>query len=92
MYNGFTSGLFYAEHGIASYPYAYETNPVTMWKFELKEILKHQKPKVLVVETNGACYGVCISWKEPILRSSAESAQGNDHNKNQEQRDNLFHV
>jgi hypothetical protein len=26
------------------------------------------------------------------FRSSAESAQGNDHNKNQEQRDNLFHV
>ena len=24
---------------------------------------------------NGACYCVCISWKEPILRSSAESAR-----------------
>lgn len=73
LYNGFVSGQFYAEHGIASYPYAYETNPVTMWKFELKEILKHQKPKVLVIEANGACYGDDQLYKYAAIRNLSDN-------------------
>ena len=73
MYNCFCSAEFYAKEGITSYPYAYETNPVSMWKFELKEILKHQKPKVLVIESNGTCYGDDQLYKYAAIRNLVDN-------------------
>ena len=57
VYYGYFANEAYRNTGVTSYPYAFAHNPVTFWKYELKEILRKQKPKVLVVEVNGAGYG-----------------------------------
>ena len=56
VYQGFNACEFYKKTGVTSYPYAYASNPITFWKYELREILNRQKPKVLVVEINSAGY------------------------------------
>lgn len=56
VYSGFSSAQAYSLYGFTSYPYAYESNPVSLWKYELEEILQHQSPKLVVVEVNGAVY------------------------------------
>lgn len=57
VYYGYLANEAYRSSGITSYPYAFQINPATLWKYELREILKYQTPKVLVVEVNGAGYG-----------------------------------
>ncbi|MBQ6622424.1 MAG: hypothetical protein IJH75_06280 [Mogibacterium sp.] len=56
VYSAFYSGLAYRQEGFTSYPYSYQANPITVWPYELREILMHQHPKVLIVEANGAVY------------------------------------
>lgn len=76
-YYGFIADEAYKKTGITSYPYAFQYNPVTLWKYELKEILKRQKPKVLVVEVNGAGYGAGIDdnkvYSEAAIRILSDS-------------------
>lgn len=52
----YSPGIAYRETGLTSYPFAFNINPSTIWKYELPEILSTQSPQVLVVEVNGACY------------------------------------
>lgn len=63
VYYGYFANEAYRNTKVTSYPYAFSHNPVTLWKYELKEILRQQKPKVLVVEVNGAGYG-----REPKIK------------------------
>ena len=73
VYSDFSAVEFYEKTGVTSYPYAYAANPVTFWKYELKEILRTQKPKVLVVETNGVVYGDDMLYKEASVRYLADN-------------------
>lgn len=57
VYYGWHSNEAYRVSGLTSYPYALPGNPPSVWKYELKEIMRRQKPKVLIVETNGVAYG-----------------------------------
>ena len=56
VYSGFSSAYAYSLKGFTSYPFALEANPVNLWKSQLKEILKTQSPRLVVVELNGALY------------------------------------
>ena len=56
VYSDFSSGQAYDEFGFTSYPYATGANPISVYKSELKEILKKQSPKLIICEINGALY------------------------------------
>ena len=73
VYSGFNAPEFYKKTGVTSYPYAYEGNPVTLWKYELKEILRTQTPKLLIVEMNGAIYDEDMLYKEASIRYLADN-------------------
>lgn len=68
VYTGFSSAEAYDSFGFTSYPYSFESNPASLWKSELKEILMHQTPQVLVVEINGALYNEKDLYKEASNR------------------------
>ena len=42
VYSGFGAGEFYKMTGVTSYPYTFESNPVTLWKYQLDEILRRK--------------------------------------------------
>jgi len=54
---GFAPAEAYIRHGLTSYSFTVDGNPMSLYKYELKEILNRQKPQALVVEVNGALYG-----------------------------------
>lgn len=56
VYNDFSSGLAYDEYGFTSYPIAVGSNPVTLYKNQLIDVLEHQSPQVILIELNGALY------------------------------------
>lgn len=56
VYAGFAPARAYAKQGITSYDYAISANLGILLKYELKDILSRQNPKVLVVEVNGLTY------------------------------------
>lgn len=72
VYSGFNAPEFYKKTGITSYPYAFEGNPATLWKYELREILHTQTPKLLIVEMNGVVYNEDMLYKESSVRYLAD--------------------
>lgn len=73
VYSGFNAPEFYKKTGVTSYPYAYEGNPATLWKYELKEILHKQTPKLLIVEMNGVVYDEEMLYKAASIRYLADN-------------------
>lgn len=57
VYAGYSAGYAYEKYGFTSYPIATQSNIMKCYKTQIKEILKHQNPKLIVVELNGALYG-----------------------------------
>ena len=57
VYQGFSSGLAYDEFGFTSYPLTVGANSIALYKSQLKEVLAHQSPQLIIVEINGALYG-----------------------------------
>ena len=56
VFTGFSSGYAYGLYGFTSYPYAQDSSPVVLYRSQLREVLKHQDPKLIVIEINGALY------------------------------------
>ena len=52
----YSAPLAYSLQGFTSYPYVVSACSVCFWKVMLEDILDHQNPKLIVVETTGACY------------------------------------
>ena len=52
----YSAPLAYSLQGFTSYPYAVSACSVCFWKAMLEDILAHQNPQLIVVETTGACY------------------------------------
>ena len=73
VYSGFGAGEFYKMTGVTSYPYTFESNPVTLWKYQLDEILRRQTPKVLIVELNGIVYDDDMLYKEASVRYMSDN-------------------
>lgn len=57
VYAGFSSLYAYKNYGFTSYPVATQSNVVLSYKTQIKEAIKQQHPKLIVVEINGALYG-----------------------------------
>ena len=53
-YTSIAPGILWKEYGFTSYNYSIAGCPVSMVKSQVREVLAHQKPKVLVIEVNGA--------------------------------------
>ena len=52
----YCAGLAYRDYGIRSYPFVINGDDVHVWKYQLSEVLAHQKPDKIVIEVNGALY------------------------------------
>jgi len=55
-YSDFSSAYAYEKYGYTSFPYAIGGSTCTMWKPALKDALKTQKPKLVVVDVFGGGY------------------------------------
>ena len=53
VFTGYSAGLAYGEYGFTSYPYAVDANNFRFFKSQIKEVLRTQQPKCLVIETTG---------------------------------------
>lgn len=56
LHNGFSPGYAYDKYGFTSYLYTIGSNPCTLYKSELKEILAYQNPELIVVDLSGFLY------------------------------------
>ena len=56
VFTGFSSGYAYDLYGFTSYPYAEDSLPGVLFESQVKEILKHQDPKWIVIDINGILY------------------------------------
>ena len=54
VYSDFSSARAYKKYGFTSYPYATQASSIYNYKTMLKETLRTQNPKLIVVEINGA--------------------------------------
>lgn len=57
-YTSIAPGILWKNYRFTSYNYSMAGNPISLMKTQVKEVLKHQKPKVLVIEINGALPGL----------------------------------
>lgn len=56
VFTGYIPGKAYENYGYTSFDFASNSASVVLWKSQLKEILKHQNPQLIVIEINGALY------------------------------------
>lgn len=56
VFSDYSAALAYKEYGFTSYPVCVSSNPISLMKYELAEVMKHQSPKLIVVEINSALY------------------------------------
>ena len=56
-YSGFASGYAYEKFGFTSYPYALSGSSCNMWKPAMQNILRTQKPRLVVVDIFGDVHG-----------------------------------
>ena len=53
-YTAIAPGMLWDEYGFTSYDFSTAGSPIAIVKSQVKEVLKHQKPKLIVIELNGA--------------------------------------
>ena len=56
VYAGFASPLAYEKYGITSYPFATQSSPPQIVLSQIKEVIKHQHPQLILVEVNAYTY------------------------------------
>ncbi|MDY3861527.1 MAG: hypothetical protein SOZ45_03075 [Ruminococcus sp.] len=56
LYSGYSPGIAYDKFGYTSYLFATGANPISIYESQIKEVLAHQSPKMIVIELNGALY------------------------------------
>lgn len=56
LYNDFSPSLAYGEYGFTSYTLGLPQSSAALWKAQLKEVLRHQTPQLIVVEINAALF------------------------------------
>ena len=81
IFADFSSAQAYEEFGFTSYPYAVNANPVTLWKYELQEVIERQHPQLIVVETNGALYDSKRLFREVSVRRITDNSPLNGNMK-----------
>ncbi|HCA04536.1 MAG TPA: hypothetical protein DEO32_01420 [Ruminococcaceae bacterium] len=56
VYSDLAPGYAYKNNGVTSYLYASQASSILSYKYQLTELLKHQNPKLIVIELNSAVY------------------------------------
>ena len=56
-YTSIAPGVLWDDYGFTSYNYSTAGCPISLAKCQIKEVLKHQNPKVILFEVNGAVMG-----------------------------------
>ncbi len=69
----FAPGLAYEKFGFTSYLYAFDANPGSLYKYQLKEILSKQNPQAIIIEINGFLYPGDYQASEARLRLFVEN-------------------
>ena len=74
VYSDFAPGYAFSHSGVTSYLFATQSNSILNYKSQLQNIIKHQNPKLIVIELNGALYGDEKEvTKEANLRNYADN-------------------
>ena len=76
VYSDIAPGYAYRKDGLTGYLFATQANSILNYKAQLKNILNTQKPKLIVIELNGALYGNREAeevTKESNLRNYADN-------------------
>lgn len=69
MYADFSPALAYEKFGFTSYPYATASSTAGAMKTQLKEVLRTQNPKLIVIEINAFLYATDNETKESSIRN-----------------------
>ena len=56
VYAGYSAPYAYENYGITSYPYATQSSPASVVLPQIKEVIKYQNPKLIIVEINAFMY------------------------------------
>ncbi len=56
VYAGYAAPYAYEKYGLTSYPYATQSSPPNIVLPQIKEVIKYQDPKMIVVEINAFLY------------------------------------
>lgn len=56
VYAGYSAPYAYEKYGFTSYPYATQSSPANIVLPQIKEVIKYQNPKMIVVEVNAFLY------------------------------------
>ena len=56
VYSDFAPGYAYERHGVTGYLFATQANSILTTKLQIQETLKHQSPKLILVELNSVLY------------------------------------
>lgn len=56
VYAGYSAPYAYEKYGFTSYPYATQASPANIVLPQIKEVIKYQNPKMIVVEINAFLY------------------------------------
>lgn len=56
VYAGYSAPYAYEKYGYTSYPYATQSSPASIVLPQLKEVLKYQNPKMVIIEINAFLY------------------------------------
>ena len=56
VYAGYSAPYAYEKYGYTSYPYATQSSPASIVLPQLKEVIKYQNPKMIIVEINAFLY------------------------------------
>lgn len=74
VYVDFASALAYERFGFTSYPYATQSSTILNYLAAVKEVVRTQRPKLIVIEINGALYNDDkIFDKEANLRNLGDN-------------------
>lgn len=73
LFADFSCVQAYRDYGFTSFPYATSANPVSYWKYELKDIIERQHPSLIIIETNGVVYDKDRLNREGSLRRIVNS-------------------
>lgn len=79
VYAGFSSVYAYSKYRFTSYPVAVESNPVTNYLTCIKEAVRTQHPKLIVIEINGVLYSDDFLGEEVNLRRYADNIPLNEN-------------
>lgn len=56
VYTGYYPGVAYSEYGFTSYPFCIDGRSNVMWRSQLREVIRQQHPKLIVIDFSGAVY------------------------------------